>query len=197
MTTPTPQEAAENRRRLLEALRSGKYDKTEGVLRRDDSGSPCFCAGGVALDLIDPCGWDESARGERTPWNDLTADGFNEELWQAAVENDPSIWDAFPPDALLDPADPYDSYLPKEQDADSLDARVPGLGRRTRADHDGDIPERALRWLGIAGLSIRYTCPDGLSTDAIECVNDDLETFEEVADVLERAWAQLEAGGGA
>ena len=43
---------------LIEALRSGKYQQSTGVLR-DDSG--CHCIMGVAIDIFDPSRWTRPA----------------------------------------------------------------------------------------------------------------------------------------
>jgi hypothetical protein len=56
-------EVVANRTKWCDALRSGKYRKTAGWLRRTNSTQTTrhrvgFCCLGVAADLLDPNGWD-------------------------------------------------------------------------------------------------------------------------------------------
>lgn len=60
MTLTTEQVA--NRRRLIEALRSGRYAQARKRLRVGNA----FCCLGVACDLHDPTGWRSS--GGRSTW---------------------------------------------------------------------------------------------------------------------------------
>jgi hypothetical protein len=50
----------EYREKLIEALESGDYDQTTGMLRCDVNSRPSFCCLGVMCDLHDPAGWKGS-----------------------------------------------------------------------------------------------------------------------------------------
>jgi hypothetical protein len=54
-TEVTPEVVKENRRRWVEALRSGRYRQGHSVLR---GGDDTYCCLGVACDIIDPEGWE-------------------------------------------------------------------------------------------------------------------------------------------
>jgi len=66
----SPARVATVRERWIAALRSGKYKRCTGQLRRGDR----FCALGVLADIIDPGGWAPSP-------------GGNYVLWRGAVGN--------------------------------------------------------------------------------------------------------------
>lgn len=43
--------------KLLKAMRSGKYRKCTGFLRRGDNERRSFCISGIVADIVDPEGW--------------------------------------------------------------------------------------------------------------------------------------------
>jgi hypothetical protein len=51
-----------NRLAWVNALRSGKFKQTTGYLKDRE----CFCAMGVAYQVMDPCGWIQTAPGYYT-----------------------------------------------------------------------------------------------------------------------------------
>lgn len=63
----TAKEQAENRKKWVEALRSGKYKQTSDSLRNREGDGYAFCCLGVACDLYNPNLWEqENPRGAST-----------------------------------------------------------------------------------------------------------------------------------
>ena len=62
--------------KVVEALESGRYKQTKGVLRQTFEGETCYCIDGVILDVIDPNGWTK-AKG----WEDWRSDNVHIEGW--------------------------------------------------------------------------------------------------------------------
>lgn len=57
----------------IQALLSGEYLQTQGVLRGEDNGLNCYCALGVLCDVFDPNQWNLIGDGEDDPEEKLVS----------------------------------------------------------------------------------------------------------------------------
>ena len=58
MDTPLHRMDPATRNRWTQALRSGDYRRSNGVMRQDIDGEPCFCVFGVLLETMQTGAWD-------------------------------------------------------------------------------------------------------------------------------------------